>query len=191
MKNGGSDQLQSWTWKIKWWGEYSFLTLSATFISLPNSGECHLFNVIMGCISKYCKIPKSTIWMFLFFFHPGNLAGFGASGWNTGFRSTCRHTAVQEPGAFFIFDFPFVYFLHLRFLKTKNRWTNPSSSEQTVYGTPCVEQRGFPAESWSQEQSTPTLSQKEHSQNFKPSALPLPSHQPLLERWVLVWSLGA
>lgn len=124
--------------------------------------ECHIcfFAKVMGnvtfyvmggvsCLSKDGEIFKGKIWMFLFSFQPGNPTGFGASGWSARFGSTCRLSAIQEPGAFFIFVFPVIYFLHLRFLKTRNRWTNPSSSEQTASQAPCVEERSSPAESCS------------------------------------------
>lgn len=48
----------------------------------------------------------------------------------------------QNQGHFSYVFFPVIYFLHLRFLKTRNRWSNTGSSEQTAYQNVCVEARG-------------------------------------------------
>lgn len=89
---------------------------------------------------------ESKIWILLFSLSPGHPAGASSSGRIKRFRKTSRLTAIQELGAFSIFVFSVIYFLHLRFLKTRNRWTNPTSSEQTAYQTPCLEDPGPPAE---------------------------------------------
>lgn len=116
------------------------------FFFCKNNWEYHFFSVKVGHTSKDLKILNSTIWKLLSSFRAGSLAGFGASGWNRWLRSTSRLAVIQEPEAFFIFVFSVIYFLHLRFLKTRNRWTNPGCSQQTAYPTPRLEKQGSPAE---------------------------------------------
>lgn len=107
-----------------------------------------------------------------------------ASGQHRQFRSSAQ--AIQEfmltycnsrTGVIFQSFFFSCYFLHFRFLKTRNRWDNPGSSEQTAYQTACVE-AWLSSALHSSHRIIPSDS-IEHLQNFTPLAFPW-SHYPQL-----------
>lgn len=126
--------------------------------------------------------------MLLFSLSPGNPAGASSSGRIKRFRKTSRLTAIQELWAFFIFVFSVIYFLHLRFLKTRNRWTNPSSSEQTAYQTPHLEDPGPPAECRVHKiiHSNSSTSGRTLTK-LSTISLSWSHYQQLWERYVLIW----
>lgn len=86
--------------------------------------ECHIcfFTKIMGNVTFYVmggvsylskdgEIFKSKIWMFLFSFHPGSPAGFGASGWSTHLGAHADFLQFRNQGHFsFLFSLLFIFF---------------------------------------------------------------------------------